>query len=178
MWVKRSPQVQHLLLLAAPLPLLLLLLLQPQCVQPTCPMHLPSVFSCSASRWYACINLLYPQRTGMHGQQCLKILLAFSCGKNTQIYVSLVGDRLEGAEAGSWQAALDAAVQSAPAHITMQLGPALFYTLLHGSANKVTWIHMYTHLSTLDVGIELIWFFWFSQVHQDCFLKACSRKVT
>lgn len=73
-----------------------------------------------------------------------------------QGYISLVGDRLEGAEAGSWQAALDAAVQSAPAHITMQLGPALFYTLLHGSANKVTCIQMYTHLSAPDVGIELI----------------------
>lgn len=52
------------------------------------------------------------------------------------IYFSLVGDGLEGAETGSRQAAMDAAVQSSAAHFTMQLGPALFYTLLHGSANK------------------------------------------
>lgn len=43
---------------------------------------------------------------------------------------------MEGAEAGSGQAALDAAVQSAAAHVTVQLGPALLYTLRHGSGNK------------------------------------------
>lgn len=31
---------------------------------------------------------------------------------------------------------MDTAVQSAAAHITMQLGPALFSTLLHGNAKK------------------------------------------
>ena len=46
-----------------------------------------------------------------------------------------VGNGLESAEAGSWQAAVDAAIQSAAAHVAMQLGPTLFHTLLHGSAN-------------------------------------------
>lgn len=48
------------------------------------------------------------------------------------IYISLIGDGLEGAEAGSRQAAMGAAVQSAAAHLTMQLGSALLYALLHG----------------------------------------------
>lgn len=51
---------------------------------------------------------------------------------------------MEGAEAGSRQAALDAAVQSAAAHVTVQLGPALFYTLLHGSGNKGSCTRVYT----------------------------------
>lgn len=63
------------------------------------------------------------------------------------VYFSLVGDRLEGAEAGSRQAAVDAAVQSAAAHVTVQLGPALFYTLLHGNANKDTCIQIYSYKS-------------------------------
>lgn len=50
--VKRSQQVQPLLLLAALLLLLLLPLQQPQHAQPTFPIRLPSVSSCSASRWY------------------------------------------------------------------------------------------------------------------------------
>lgn len=63
------------------------------------------------------------------------------------VYFSLVGDRLEGAEAGSRQAAVDAAVQSAASHVTMQLRPALFYTLLHGSANNDTCILICTYKS-------------------------------
>lgn len=51
------------------------------------------------------------------------------------LFSSLVGDGLEGAEAGSGQATMDTAVQSAFAHITLQLGPALLYALLHGSLN-------------------------------------------
>lgn len=52
------------------------------------------------------------------------------------VSVSVAGDRLEGAEADSGQAAVDAAVQSAAAHIPMQLGPAVLHTLLHGRATK------------------------------------------
>ena len=43
---------------------------------------------------------------------------------------------MEGLEAGSRQAAVDAAVQSAAADVTVQLGPALLDALLHGSAYK------------------------------------------
>ncbi len=63
-----------------------------------------------------------------------------------EVCFSLVGDRLEGAEAGSRQAAVDTAVQSAAAHITMQLRPALFYTLLHGSIKKHTHIRTNLHV--------------------------------
>lgn len=63
------------------------------------------------------------------------------------VYFSLVGDRLEGAEAGSRQAAVDTAIQSAAAHIAVQLGPALFYTLLHGSTNIDTCIQICTYKS-------------------------------
>lgn len=61
--------------------------------------------------------------------------------------VPLVGDGLEGAEAGSRQAAVDAAVQSSAAHVPMQLGPALFHALLHGRANKDTCMETYTNKS-------------------------------
>lgn len=63
------------------------------------------------------------------------------------VYFSHVGNGLEGAEAGSRQATVDAAVQSAAAHVTVQLGPALFYTLLHGSANIETCIQNCTYKS-------------------------------
>lgn len=53
----------------------------------------------------------------------------------TMVLFSLVGDRLEGPEAGSRKTSHGAAVQSAAAHVPLQLGPALFYTLLHGRAN-------------------------------------------
>lgn len=45
---------------------------------------------------------------------------------------SRTGNRLESAKAGSRQAAVDAAVQSAAAHGAVQPGPAVFHTLQHG----------------------------------------------
>ena len=57
---------------------------------------------------------------------------------------------MEGAEAGSRQAAVGAAVQSAAAHVTMQLGPALFYTLLHGSVNKNKHANIYLQVWTCE----------------------------
>lgn len=51
---------------------------------------------------------------------------------------SRTGDGLEGAEAGSRQAAVDAAVQSAATHVAVQPGPAVFHTLQHG---KLKYLH-------------------------------------
>lgn len=65
--------------------------------------------------------------------QIIAVTSLLSVKVSDMIYISLTGDGLEGAEAGSWQAAMDAAVQSVAAHITMQLRSAVFYTLLHGS---------------------------------------------
>lgn len=78
------------------------------------------------------------------------VIFLLSLKISYMVYFSLVGDRLEGAEAGSRQAAVDAAVQSAAAHLTMQLGPALFYTLLHGSANKDKHAYLYLQVWTRE----------------------------
>lgn len=46
--------------------------------------------------------------------------------------LSITGNRLEGAEDGPGQAAVDTAVQSAAAHVAVQSGPAVLHSLLHG----------------------------------------------
>lgn len=65
---------------------------------------------------------------------------------------------MEGAEAGSGQAALDAAVQSAAADVAVQLGPALLYTLLHGNGNKESCTRIDTLESARD-GHFMSYFF-------------------
>lgn len=72
-------------------------------------------------------------------------LLSFKI--SDMVYCSPAGNRLEGAEAGSRQAAVDAAVQSVAAHVAVQLGPALLDALLHGSA-KNTYESINTSLHT------------------------------